>query len=343
MWPLTGHEQVVGFLQRSLKKGNLAHAYLITGLPHVGKMTLATTLAQALNCEAQERPCGECYACRKIAAGNHPDVQIIKLWTVETAPDKKARAEIVIGQIEELQHWANLPPYEGKCRTFIFENAEQINPNAANRLLKTLEEPLPGVYFLLLTAVPEQLLETVISRCHVLSLKPLPSAKIEGMLRARGLEEGKATLLAHLAQGAPGWALAAAEDENLVTGRHERMNNLVDLLSQGYEERFEMAEELAGRGNQNRDATQATLNLWLELWRDLMLIKVGSPAAITNVDLGSKLGSLAGGLSLMDITTFINHLRQARRQLEQNVNARLLLEVLMLEMPRLTVRASHKS
>jgi DNA polymerase-3 subunit delta' len=343
MWPLTGHEQVVACLQRSLKKGNLAHAYLFTGLPHVGKMTLATALAQALNCEAQEKPCGECSACRKITAGVHPDVQTLKLWTVETAPDKKARTEIVMDQIEELQHWANLPPYEGKCRVFIFENAELINPNAANRLLKTLEEPLSGVYFLLLTAVPEQLLETIISRCQVLSLKPLPSAIMEDMLRVRGLEEGKATLLAHLAKGAPGWALAAVEDENLVTGRREKMNHLVNLLNQGYEERFELAEELAGRGSQNYGAIQATFDLWLELWRDLLLIKVGAPATITNMDLGSKLGSLAGGLSLEDIRAFINHIRQARRQLEQNVNARLLLEVLMLEMPRLAVGTNSKS
>jgi DNA polymerase III subunit delta' len=343
MWPLTGHEQVVACLQRSLINGNLAHAYLFTGLTHVGKMTLATALAQALNCEAQETPCGECSACRKIAAGIHPDVQAIKPWTVETAPDKKARTEIVMDQIEELQHWANLPPYEGKCRVFIFENAELINPNAANRLLKTLEEPLAGVYFLLLTSVPEQLLETIISRCQVLSLKPLPSETIEDMLRMRGLEEGKATMLAHLAQGAPGWALAAVEDENLVIGRREKMNHLADLLNQGYEERFELAEELAGRGNQHQGAIQAVFDLWLELWRDLMLVKVGAPLAILNMDLGSKLGFLADGLSLEEIRVFINHLRQARRQLEQNINARLLLEVIMLEMPRLAVGTNSKS
>jgi DNA polymerase III subunit delta' len=334
MWPVAGHEQIVACLERSLKQGMLAHAYLFTGLPHVGKMTLATALAQALNCEAGSKPCGECSACLKIARGIHPDVQIVKPWSAEEAPDKKARTEIVVDQIEQLQHAANLPPYEGRCRVFIFEQAELLNTATANRLLKTLEEPLPGIVFLLITATPEALPETVVSRCQVLALRPLPVGKIAEMLRNRGLDEAKASSLAHLAQGAPGWALAALEDENLVTARQEQMKSLVDLVSQDYEERFELAEGLAGRGSQNRAAIQATFDLWMELWRDLLLISAGAPGAITNADLGGQLCELAGGFRPGEIRTFISRLRLARRQLELNVNPRLLLEVLMLEMPR---------
>jgi DNA polymerase III subunit delta' len=341
MWPVAGHEQIVACLERSLNQGTLAHAYLLTGLPHVGKMTLAKALAQALNCEAGAKPCGECPSCLKIARGIHPDVQIVKPWSVEEAPDKKARTEIVVDQIEQLQHSANLPPYEGRCRVFIFEQAELLNIATANRLLKTLEEPLPGIVFLLITAIPEALPETVVSRCQVLAFRPLPTGKIAELLRGRGVDEVRASSLARLAQGAPGWALMAIEDENLVTARQEQMNSLIDLISQDYEERFELAEGLAGRGGQNRAAIQTTFDLWLELWRDLLLISVGAPEAIINSDSGTELSMLAGGFRPGEIRSFIGRLRLARRQLDLNVNPRLLLEVLMLEMPR-SARVTNK-
>src|SRR5512139_2351267 len=127
MWPLVGHNRTVAFLQRSLEKGALPQACLFSGPPHVGKMTLALLIAQAINCIAKDKPCGECPSCRKIAGGAHPDVQIIELLTAESSDDKKDKSEIVIEQVRKLQHWANLPPYEGRYRVFIFEQAELMN------------------------------------------------------------------------------------------------------------------------------------------------------------------------------------------------------------------------
>ena len=101
MWQIIGQPKAVALLQRSLERGNLSHAYLLVGPPHVGKMTLALNMAQALNCEAEERPCTECVSCRRIAASIHPDVQVIGLGSA-------AKAEIGIDQIRELQHAA--PP-----------------------------------------------------------------------------------------------------------------------------------------------------------------------------------------------------------------------------------------
>jgi DNA polymerase-3 subunit delta' len=334
MWPLAGNEQAISYLKGSLDKGALSHAYLFTGPPHVGKMTLAVLLAQAVNCLSADKPCGECDNCRKIAAGAHPDVQIIRLLTAEDADDKKARSELVIEQIRKLQHWASLPPYEGLCRVFIFEQAELLNEEAANCLLKTLEEPLPGVIFALLAPDTEAVPETVASRCQRLELRRVPAPEIEDLLLCRGLSPERAGLLARLASGAPGWAVNAMEHEEEFAERAARMNRLLDLVSSGYEERFEAAESMAGRGASSRNDVAASLAEWLGLWRDIMLIKAGQIEGIANLDLKDRLTALAEALNLSEIRLFIASLGRAGVQARQNVNARLLLEVLMLDMPR---------
>jgi DNA polymerase III gamma/tau subunit len=115
MWQFVGQEKALSLLQCSVEAGSLGHAYLIIGPPHVGKMTLALDLARALNCEAAERPCGECNSCRKIASRNHPDVQIIGL-----SQDGSDEAKLIsIEQIRKVQHSANLPPYECKYNVFV--------------------------------------------------------------------------------------------------------------------------------------------------------------------------------------------------------------------------------
>lgn len=334
MWPVIGHETVVAYLERSLEKGALAHAYLFTGVPHVGKMTLAQTLAQALNCESAQRPCGACPQCQRIANLSHPDVQVLRPLSGGEASDGRTRTEITIEQIRDIWHWASLPPYQGRWRVFIIEQAELLSLEAANCLLKTLEEPLPCVLFILLAAEPQRLLETVVSRCQRLELHPVSLGKIEEALLARGLEPKRVGLLSRLCHGAPGVALRAVEDESWFIERQDTLGRLIDLVSADYEERFDCAAELAGRFSQDRAGVLVTLELWGGLWRDLLLAKAGAAEAMTNLDFSDRLVSLAGFLSLAEISLFLNSLRLAERRLRQNASPRLVLEVLMLDAPR---------
>ena len=138
MWQLAGHSRATTLLQQSLKNGQLSHAYLLVGPAHVGKFTLARNLAQAVNCTSAEPPCQECTSCRRIAASKHSDIYIVDLISVE-------KKEIGIRQIAEMQNAAHLPPFEGKYKVFIFDRAEMLSNEAANSLLKTLEEPPPNL------------------------------------------------------------------------------------------------------------------------------------------------------------------------------------------------------
>jgi len=335
VWQVVGQSRAVSLLQRSLEREALAHAYLFVGPSHVGKMTLALNLAQALNCEAAEPPCGVCDSCQKIASANHADVQVIGLTSNGGADEAKLRAEIGIDQIREMQHASSLPPFSGEYKVFIINGAELLSIEAANCLLKTLEEPVGKVIFILL-AINEGLLPaTVISRCQRLELSPTAASEIEIALNSRwGIEPDKAKFLAKLCQGCPGWAISAATDDSLLQQRDERLNKVIDIINADYEERFAYAAELATQFGQSRGAIKGVLDLWLGWWHDLLFVKVDCGDAVTNVDLLDTLLEIARGYSLAQIRAVINSIQSAWEQLKQNANPRLVLEVLMFSIPR---------
>jgi DNA polymerase-3 subunit delta' len=331
MWQVIGQERVVSLLQHGLEAGKLSHAYLVVGPEHVGKMTLALNLAQALNCEAAERPCLKCPACNKIAGRSHADVQTIGLLKNEDGTEAKL---ISIEQIKDMQHDASLPPFEGKHKVFIIENAELLSLDAANRLLKTLEEPLDNVTFILLTVNDKLLPLTVISRCQRLELAPLPlDAETAALVARLNIEPERARLLAGLSHGCAEWAIAAAADDSLLQQRSEAMDVMLGVIGADYEERFAYAARLAARFNQDRGAVYRVLDLWRDYWRDLMLLKLGRAEMITNIDRRAVMADAAGGYRLAQIKTFIEGIQSAADQLRRNVNPRLALEVLMLDIP----------
>jgi len=333
MWQVVGQDRAVTLLQRNLERGSVAQAYLLVGPPQVGKLTLALAVAQAINCEVAEPPCGECDPCRKVASGKHADVQVIGLSSNGNSNDKP-RAEISIDQVREMQHSSSLPPFEGRHKVFIIDGAELMSNEAANCLLKTLEEPSEGVIFILLTANDSVLPDTVVSRCQRLELRPLPTSQVETALsERRSLESTKTELLSRLCHGRLGWALTAADDDGLLQRRDQLMEKLVEVIRGDNELRFDYAAQLAAQFSQNRASVQEVLDLWLDWWRDLLLVKLGATDTITNVDHEVEVVDMERGYSLVQIRAFINSIQAAGEQLRQNANPRLVLEVLMLGIP----------
>ena len=283
MWQVIGQDRILSLLDYSLKTNTIAHAYLLVGPRHVGKRTLAFNLAQALNCDGPELPCGQCRSCQRILEGKHADVISIsmnsKIESAVTSNSLEHKTEIGIKDMLELQRMANLPPYEGKCKVFIIDDAEYLSTEAANSLLKILEEPPQRIAWLLLASEEERLLPTIISRCQRLELKPVPSERVQEILiSSYDVDADKAKLLTQLCHGRLGWALSALANDDILEQRSQKIAKLVSLLtptSRSLGQRFAYAQELASQFSQSRRAGAEIIEIWLDWWHDLMLIKGG--------------------------------------------------------------------
>jgi DNA polymerase-3 subunit delta' len=321
-WQIIGHDWAVALLRRSLAADRVAHAYLFSGPPHIGKTKLALALAQALNCEEPVPPCGECSSCLKITRGAHPDVRVIV--------GEGTGGSIKIEQIRALQREAALAPYEGRYRVLILRRVDQASNEAANSLLKTLEEP-PAHVVLALTAVdPEGLPPTVVSRCQSLHLRPTAHHVIEAVLRERGLQPAQARLLARLSGGRVGWALSASQDDAALDQRKHELDQLVTLLSADRVDRLDYALE----ASRDPVAIQRQIELWTTWWRDLLLLCCQDENHVVNADRIDNLRKLAGQTTLYQTWGMLKALQTTAEQLSANVNKRMALEGLLLKLPR---------
>ena len=232
-------------------------------------------------------------------------------------------------QIREVRRALTLKPYQAKYRVALFLRFQEASEGAANALLKTLEEA-PEYAILVLTADgPEQLLPTITSRCEVLRLRPLPAETIESYLQQHGAGAEQAHLIAHVSSGRPGYALHLLNDESALELRAERLTDLQQLLSSTRVQKFDFAEKMA----KDKEAMRQILLVWLSYWRDVLLRASGAKAPIVNVDQSESIMSLAQALEMGRARRVVENLEAALNRLEHNVNARLLAEVLLLDLP----------
>jgi DNA polymerase-3 subunit delta' len=334
MWQTIGQDRAVELLQRSLETGSVSHAYLFIGPVHSGKMTLAMDLSRALNCESKNKPCGQCEPCRKVTDLKHADVQVVGTAGEDPSTEAKSKTEISIEQIRQIQHTASLPPFEGRYRIYIIENAELLSVEAANALLKTLEEPESKVVFIILVTDSSLLLETVVSRCQPVEFITVSSEKIkESLINNWGIDAEKASLLAQLSGGRIGWAVSAAQDDRMIEQRSEIVETMLDIMNADIETRFTLSTQLAGKFANDRNFVFERLDILLGIWRDMLMIKTDSRENITNIDRIDELARMVEGRSLSGIHSFIRNIQKANVELRQNANPRLVLEVLMINIP----------
>lgn len=327
-WDYIGQPMAVALLRRQAAAGKPSHAYLFVGPQGIGKRTLALAFLQSLFCEHSPAPgeaCGACPSCRLIAREQHPDLILL-------APD--SATSLRVDAIRSLEHDLSLSPYQSPFRVGLLLNFELATPSAQNALLKTLEEA-PEHAILLLTAEDTQnLLPTIVSRCQIVPLRPVPVTELAAELMARtSADANRAILLAELSAGRPGYALRLARDESLVAKREQYANTAFSLFSANRRERLAIAGELSN----DRAELQEYLLQCLSLWRDLLLIKCGDDHHTVNRDWVPKLKPLSQVLTRLQMLEQIDRLQEALDLLAGNVNARLLVEVLLLDWPRATL------
>ena len=328
-WNIVGHEHSINILRRALSSQRVRHAYLFTGPEHIGKTLLAQRFTQTLLCTggldpkvAPLNPCNTCLSCRKVMHGNHPDVHYIA-----RSPDKQF---ILIEQVRALQSDSARKTLEGRRNIFIIQGLHEMNVQAANCLLKTLEEPEPDVVLLLTTTDPGLLLPTILSRVQQVPMHLLTTEQIKAALEQRWqVEQEEASLIAALAAGRMGWAVQAVEDEDMLAERQAQLETVAKLPAAGKVQRFEVAQRLSAEG----DKVRGILELWLLWWRDMLLAANNSLDLIVNVDMQGLIQNQAARVGAADSRRMVHAILHTMEALEQNVNARVALEVLMLDMP----------
>jgi DNA polymerase-3 subunit delta' len=324
-WDLIGHEWAVDMLKKHVIHGTTRHAYLFCGPPGLGRRTLALRFAQALNCTTPSDagiPCGQCRDCKQIEAMQHADLTVIQA-------DSEG-GTLKVDQIRDSRKTLILKPYMSKFRVAMFLRFQEANDNAANALLKTLEEA-PSYAVLILTADnPEQLLPTIVSRCEVLRLRPLSFDDVQKGLENRGIENSRAKLIAHISGGRFGYALRLIENDDLLEAREERLNDLLSLLPASRVEKFKYADKLS----KDKDSMRQTILFWLSYWRDVMLRTAQADTPLVNVDRNMEIEDLAGQLDLSSARKVVGNLEDVLEKMDKNVNPRLLAEVLLLDLPK---------
>jgi DNA polymerase-3 subunit delta' len=317
-----GHEKKIEILKKTLAQKRTGHAYLFSGIPAIGKRTLALEFIKAINCERPESisdSCGQCASCRKIQHASHPDVFFVE-----------AEGQFIrIASIRQIQERTKCRPLEAKRRAFIIDDADKMNEESANALLKMLEEPSLVNILILITARPYSMPQTIISRCQHMRFNPLDCETVARFLVAEmGMDNQKALLLTSLSGGSIGNAMELNK-EDIVAYRNELLNM---LSSTSRKDPFSLINFASFMG-QKKNGVRQGLNILSSFFRDVLVFKeVGKEEKLINRDNFSFVSACAGRLSGEQILQNLAQIEKAADIIEQNVNKSLTLETMAFKL-----------
>jgi DNA polymerase-3 subunit delta' len=320
-----GNKSVVETLERQLRKGRLPHALLFAGPAGVGKKTLAIGLAKALNCLTDDFDfCDGCESCRKINEAAHPDVRLY-------SPEGQF---IKIDQMRGLSREAFFRPFEGRQRVFIIEQADRLKTEAANSILKTVEEPPDTSTIILISEKPNDLLLTIRSRAHLYALVPLGRNALDQYLaQETDYSSEDRALLARISGGTIGKALSIDIDEYKRT-RQEMLDLLRNCASDfAYNKVARTIDGMASRKEVEREKSEFRLSVLYDLLHDLYRLKIDEAFEdATNSDLKGDLLSLGSSFSLAQLISAAEVLDRIELGARRNLNKGLLLDAFVFRL-----------
>lgn len=323
-----GNEKLIARLKRDIAGGRFSHAYIIEGGEGMGKRTLARLIAAALSCESSDRPCMNCINCGKILRDQSPDVSFVEA--------EKDRVQLGVDVIRRLREDAVFAANDLPAKFYIISEADTMNVQAQNALLKILEEPPPGVIFLLLSESAEKLLTTIRSRAPILRLEALTDEQLMAALetdeRAMKLKQDDPRAFAaaiKLAGGSLGRAKVLADPEGAAgcLALFEKARRCMELLADrknaaGELAFYEYASRLAGQ--KQRGELAQIYGLCADAVRDLCAVKLAkSPETIFFAD-GDEARALAGRYALSHLMRLSEIFTDARMSVERNGNLNLI-------------------
>ncbi len=322
---LVGQHAAVRVLQDELSTGRIHHAYLFIGKEGVGKRTLALEFARALNCDNNRTDgCDSCLSCRKISHFNHPDLKLLEVGEGDS---------IKIEQIREMQQELAYKPLESAYKIYIIDQADLMTPQAANSLLKTLEEPPEYAVMILLANQVNygKMLPTLLSRCQKIYLSVIPEQIIQEELEKRGLPQEKVSLLARLADGSLGQALNLADNQEFLALRYSLLEFLGNLPESSTVDIFQEVDRVSKLLSNPDFKAFSLFDLFVSWYRDLILLKQGLEDQLVNSDFIVQIKRQAEEYSLDQLLLILKMVNNMKGYINRNVRQDLALQVMFFK------------
>ncbi len=314
---MIGHHRALAFLEHAAASDRLAHAYLFAGPEHVGKMTGALAFAGT--------------QLSTSTPATHPDFSLVERG--RDAKTGKLHGTIVLDQIHELVGRLALGAFIGGYKVCVLDGAHLLTPEAANALLKTLEEPRPKTILLLLATAEADVLATIRSRCQIMRFDRVATTEIAAHIEQRGIAADKALLYARLSGGLPGKAIAYAEQSTSLAALFDLRDLLLRFPALSVAERWAALEKRIPAKTPFQEAGDraiAILDLAAELIRDAMLTAAGMPDAASHVDVRDRLIAWASSAGPERLASAADQITETRALIDANVNPRTALERFVL-------------
>ena len=328
-----------------LKAGRVPGTLLLSGEEGVGKKLFALELAKALNCQTPKgnlEACGHCSSCLRISQSKFPDHADEKdrrdhlIWSdhPDVALARPYNRLLRIGPMREIEQEANFRPYEGRARIFIIEEADRLNPQSSNALLKTLEEPAPTSHLILITARPAALLPTIRSRCQMIRFAPLAHQEIEAyLLSGKQVTKEDARLLSRIARGSIGRALAT--DLETFRAQRDSMLGVINALTLNKDRSRLLRASEEMNDPKRKDEYEPRLDVLATLIHDVWMLALGAADAqqqVVNEDLRAQLSKMASQTESRNAARWLSQLETHRRGLDVNINRKVATDALFLSM-----------
>lgn len=318
---IIGQEQLKEHLQNAIAMNKVSHAYLINGERSSGKEFVAKVFATALQCEkGGTEPCGECHSCIQAKSGNQPDIIFVSHDKPNTIGVEDIRAQI--------NNDIGIKPYSSPRKVYIMNEGEKMTVQAQNALLKTLEEPPEYAVILILTSNVEALLPTILSRCVVLNMKPVPDHKVKKYLMEElQVPDYKANVCVAFARGNIGKAKMLASSEEFEKVKEEAVTLVKYINDMDISEVVKAIKKISEYQFDVTDYLDI-LSVW---YRDALLFKATKDAnSLIFKNEIQSIRKVADRSTYEGIETIVKALQQAKRRLEANVNFDLTMELLLL-------------
>ncbi|MCI8509949.1 MAG: AAA family ATPase [Lachnospiraceae bacterium] len=318
---IIGHEDIVKHFKSSIELGKVSHAYILNGEKGSGKKTLAGIVVKSLQCESGDPdPCGTCKSCLQAESGNQPDI----IWVNHEKPNVISVDEIRSQIVNDI----DLKPYSSKYKIYIIPDAQMMNPQAQNALLKTLEEPPEYVIIMLLTNNMDKFLPTILSRCIVLNFKPVqPLQMMEYLVTQLGVDQDKARFCTDFAQGNLGKAVRLA----ISTDYNDIREDSIRLLRRIQD--MEMDEVILAVKNMGKYKLDITdyIDIMTMWFRDILMVKISnSPNKIIFKKEFSVMKKQASKASYEGLEQILEAMDKLKVRLEANVNFDIAMELTLL-------------